>query len=117
MKYFFKAIIYNLKAGEGKLGTDDSEFVRILCSRSFSHLNAIFSAYSRISSKDIEKAIKKEMSGDLEKGFLKLLGLSVYEIKIYVFYFTACLAIVKSAKNKSAYFAECIYDSMAGLGR
>ena len=67
----FLIIIYNLKAGEGKFGTDDSEFVRILCSRSFPHLNAIFSAYSRISSKDIEKAIKKEMSGDLEKGFLE----------------------------------------------
>lgn len=82
-------------AGEGKWGTDESEFVRILCSRSFGHLNAVFSSYSRISSKDIEKAIKKEMSGDLEK---------------------ACLAIVKSAKNKSAYYAECLYDAMVGLG-
>ena len=69
-----------MKAGEGKFGTDDSEFVRILCSRSFSHLNAIFSAYSRISNKDIEKAIKKEMSGDLEKGVLEFLELSIYEL-------------------------------------
>lgn len=82
-------------AGEGKFGTDESEFVRILCSRSFSHLNAVFQAYSRISNKDIEKAIKKEMSGDLEK---------------------ACLAIVKSAKNKTAFFAECLNEAMKGMG-
>jgi annexin A7/11 len=53
--------------------------VRILCSRSFPQLKATFEAYAQISGNDIEKAIKKEFSGDLEK---------------------CCLAICKSAKSK-----------------
>lgn len=83
------------KAGEGKFGTDESEFIRILCSRSFSQLNATFEEYKKINGNDIEKAIKKEMRGDLEK---------------------ACLAIAKSARNKPAYFAELLHESMTGSG-
>jgi len=60
-----------------------------LCTRSFPQLNATFEAYTQISGHDIEKAIKKEFSGDLEK---------------------CCLAIVKSAKNKSSYYAECLHE-------
>jgi hypothetical protein len=82
-------------AGEGKFGTDESEFVRILCSRSFPQLKATFDAYTAIDGSDIEKVIKKEMGGDLEK---------------------ACLAIVKSARNKSAYYAECLKEAMDGIG-
>ena len=93
----FKVKIFNIfkKAGEGKFGTDESEFVRILCSRSFPQLCATFDIYMKISGKDIEKAIKSEMSGDLEK---------------------ACLAIVKSARNKFVYFAEQLNEAMAGFG-
>lgn len=58
-------------------------------------MNATFEAYKQISDNDIEKAIKKEMSGDLEK---------------------ACLAIVKSARNRPAYYAEELYKAMKGLG-
>ncbi len=45
-------------SGEGKLGTDESKFVRILCSRSFPQLKATFDAYSPIRGHDIETAIK-----------------------------------------------------------
>ena len=55
----------NIKAGQGRVGTDESEFVRILCSKSFPQLNAIFAHYSQICNTDIELAIKKELSGDL----------------------------------------------------
>ncbi|CAF1076869.1 unnamed protein product [Brachionus calyciflorus] len=72
-------------AGEGKFGTDESEFIRILCTRPFPQLNATFEEYRKISKNDIEKAIKKEMSGDLEK---------------------ACLAIVKACRNRPGYYAE-----------
>ena len=61
-----------LKAGEKKLGTDESVFVRVLCSRSFRQLNATFDEYSKISKNDIEKAIKSEMSGNLELACLAI---------------------------------------------
>lgn len=86
-------ILYD--AGEGCFGTDECEFVRILCSRSFPQLQATFNAYKSLSGHDIEKAIKKEMSGDLEK---------------------ACLAIAQSAINKSAYFAMELHEAMTGAG-
>lgn len=82
-------------AGAGKFGTEESEFVRILCSRSFPQLAATFEEYHKICGKDIEKSIKSEMGGQLE---------------------TACLAIAKAAKNKSAYFAELLHEAMAGVG-
>lgn len=82
-------------AGQGKMGTDEIEFIRILCSRNFRQLNATFEAYQQNCGTDIEKAIKKEFSGKLEQ---------------------ALLAIVKSIRNKPAYFAELMHNSMKGLG-
>ena len=52
-------------AGEGKFGTDEIEFIRILCSRSFAQLKATFENYFQIADNSIEKGIKKEMSGNL----------------------------------------------------
>lgn len=52
-------------AGEGMLGTDEIEFVRILCSRSFCQLRATFSDYLHIADSPIEKGIRREMSGHL----------------------------------------------------
>lgn len=82
-------------AGQGKMGTDEIEFIRILCSRNFRQLNATFEAYEQLCGTDIEKAIKKEFSGDLER---------------------ALLAIVKTIRNRSGYYAEMMYESMKGLG-
>jgi annexin A7/11 len=82
-------------AGQGRLGTDEGEFVRILCSRSFAQLRATFEEYYKISNTDIEQAIKKEMSGDLAR---------------------ACLAIARSVKNKPAYFAKQLNKAMKGMG-
>ena len=64
MRYF--------KIGEGKLGTDESKFIQVLCTRSFAQLNATFYEYSRYANHDIEKAIKSEMSGDLERACLAI---------------------------------------------
>lgn len=84
------------EAGVGKFfGTDESVFIRILCSQSFSQLNATFAEYSQLAKADIEKSIKDEMSGDLE---------------------FACLTIIKAARNKSAYYAEQLNNAMKGLG-
>jgi len=83
-------------AGEGlKFATDEDEFVRILCSRSFAQLKATFQEYERLSGKTIEGSIKSEMGGDLED---------------------ALVAIVKSMKDKGEYFAERLRESMAGVG-
>jgi hypothetical protein len=62
-----------LQAGEKlKYGTDEDEFVRILCSRSFVQLKATFQEYERLSGKTIEGSIKSEMTGDLEDALVAI---------------------------------------------
>jgi hypothetical protein len=60
------------KAGEGKLGTDESELIRILASRSFPQLRATFEAYNRIADKDIASSIKSETRGNLEDALVAI---------------------------------------------
>ena len=83
------------KAGEKRLGTDESKFNAILASRSFPQLRLIFKEYDKITKHSLEDAIKNEMSGNLKEGMV---------------------AIVKCANNRPAYFAERLYLSMKGLG-
>jgi regulatory protein YycI of two-component signal transduction system YycFG len=45
-----------------------SRFNVILVSRSYPQLRATFEEYKKISKKDIEEALKSEMSGDLLRG-------------------------------------------------
>lgn len=59
-----------IKAGEGKWGTEESEFNNILITRSYQQLRQTFSEYERLAGKDIEESIKKEFSGSVEKGLL-----------------------------------------------
>uniref|UniRef100_H0WLZ4 Annexin n=1 Tax=Otolemur garnettii TaxID=30611 RepID=H0WLZ4_OTOGA len=82
-------------AGENRLGTDESKFNAILCSRSRAHLVAVFNEYQRMTGRDIEKSICREMSGDLEQGML---------------------AVVKCLKNTPAFFAERLNKAMRGAG-
>ncbi|XP_013139865.1 PREDICTED: annexin B9-like isoform X1 [Papilio polytes] len=84
-----------LQAGELRLGTDESVFNAVLCSRSFPQLAAIFQEYHFLTGHDIDDAIKAEFSGDLEK---------------------ALRAIVKIVRNKPLFFAERLHKSMKGLG-
>jgi len=83
------------EAGEKKWGTDESAFNSVLATRSYPQLRAMFEAYERLYSHPFEKAIDKEFSGDVKRGML---------------------AVVKAARNRAAYFAERIHNSVAGLG-
>ncbi|KAL0965612.1 hypothetical protein UPYG_G00283540 [Umbra pygmaea] len=82
-------------AGEARWGTDEVKFLTVLCVRNRNQLLRVFDEYKKISGKDIEESIKREMSGSLEEIFL---------------------AIVKCMRNKPAFFAERLYKSMKGLG-
>ncbi|XP_073983378.1 annexin B9-like isoform X2 [Rhodnius prolixus] len=84
-----------LRAGELRLGTDESTFNAILCSRSYTQLGQIFAEYYRLTGNDFEQAIRNEFSGNVESGLL---------------------AIVKSVRNKSEFFAKQLQNSMSGAG-
>ncbi|CAH1988860.1 unnamed protein product [Acanthoscelides obtectus] len=84
-----------LRAGELKLGTDESTFNMILCQRNYAQLQLIFQEYQRLIGHDIEEAIKNEFSGDCEEGFL---------------------AVIRSIKNQPLFFARRLHKSMKGMG-
>lgn len=81
--------------GEKKLGTDESTFNKVLATHNFSQLKAVFDEYAKISGHPIEKAIESEFSGDCRDGFM---------------------AVIKCVRNRNAFFAELLYNSMKGLG-
>ncbi|RVE65750.1 hypothetical protein OJAV_G00119680 [Oryzias javanicus] len=83
------------EAGEARWGTDEVKFLTVLCVRNRNHLLRVFEEYKKISGREIEDSIKREMSGSLEDVFL---------------------AIVKCLRSKPAFFAERLYKSMKGLG-
>ncbi|XP_041032383.1 annexin A5-like [Carcharodon carcharias] len=83
------------EAGENAWGTDEERFIAILCSKSITHLLAVFDEYQKINDIDIEDSIGSECSGSLQ---------------------TALLAIVKCVKSTPAYFAEKLYNAIKGAG-
>ncbi|XP_071487932.1 annexin A7-like [Diadema antillarum] len=84
-----------VEAGEGQLGTDESEFQRILVAKSVPHIRAVLVAYAAAAGKTMVESIKSEMSGDLELAYLN---------------------IIEYIKNPHEYFADLLYKSMKGLG-
>ncbi|VDD90579.1 unnamed protein product [Enterobius vermicularis] len=83
------------RAGEQRLGTDESSFIAILASQNYAQLRLVFQEYQKITGHSIEKAIEAEFSGDIKDGLL---------------------AVVSCIQNRPAYFAKLLYNSMAGLG-
>ncbi|XP_033124492.1 annexin A5-like isoform X2 [Anneissia japonica] len=83
------------EAGEKRWGTDESRFNAIFASRSVPQLRLVFDEYAKLSKYSMEDTIKREMSGDLERGML---------------------TIVSCVRNTPKYFAEKLYKSMKGLG-
>lgn len=62
--------------GEGKLGTDEGEFNRILASYSYPLLRCVFEEYKKIKGKTFGQAIDSELSGDLKQGMKAICKLS-----------------------------------------
>jgi len=80
------------KAGEGKLGTDEKVFNEIITTYSPHALKQVSHHYEQKHKHGIEKAIKSETSGSYEDLLVGLL------------------------KTKHEYFADRLYDAIAGLG-
>ncbi|OUM57435.1 hypothetical protein PIROE2DRAFT_17587 [Piromyces sp. E2] len=83
------------KAGEKRLGTNESVFIEILCKRSDNHLRQVFECYQQKYGHSFDKAISKEFSGNPEKILLKL---------------------VANIRNKAEFIATRFEKSMKGMG-
>ena len=83
------------KAGEAKLGTDESVFNKYFCSLSPIELAHVARAYHQITGHTILQAIDNEFSGDSKK---------------------ALRAIVYATLSPSEYFATRVHDAVKGLG-
>ena len=60
------------EAGAKRMGTDEAKFNRIFAVESFPHLRLVFEEYRKLTGKDIESAVKSEMSGYVEDAFLAI---------------------------------------------
>jgi len=83
------------KAGEGRLGTNESVFIEIFAERSWKHLRLVAEGYGKSHKHSLETAIKNEFSGDLEK---------------------ALLWTLESIENRHAFFARRLNKAIVGLG-
>ncbi|XP_018651723.1 putative annexin [Schistosoma mansoni] len=83
------------RAGEQKIGTDESKFIHILVTRSYAHLRAVFNEYTSLGKRNMEDALKSEMHGHT---------------------LSALLSIVRCIQNKPRYFAAKLLKAMKGAG-
>jgi hypothetical protein len=80
------------KKGEGKVGTDEAAFVKLLTKSSREQLEAISRAYSDVAGHSLRRAIKSEFSGNIQYA-MTLLATPLDEV-----------------------FADQIEDAIAGMG-
>ena len=79
-------------SGEGKLGTNEEEFVKILATRSYAHLRCVFEEYKAFSGgKDLSDSVSSEFSGDIKNGLKTIV---------------ACI------KNRQEHFAKTLHKAM-----
>ena len=83
------------RAGEQKMGTDESKFNAILGNQNFAQLRHMFEEYEKIAKHPLEKAIESEFGGNIRD---------------------ALLAVIKCARSRTAFLAELIHNSMKGMG-
>lgn len=85
-----------LQAGELLFaGTDESTFNAVLCQRNIEQLNIVFAEYEKITGHPFEEAIENEFSGTTKDSLLNL---------------------VSCIRNKIAYLAKRLHDSMDCAG-
>lgn len=82
-------------AGVGRMGTDESEFNRVLCLTNYEQLKLVASEYEKLTGHTLEKDIKKEFSGDIED---------------------ALVAVLRCALNRPEFFAKRLNNAISGLG-
>jgi len=82
-------------AGEGKLGTSEEVFTKILAHESYEQLKLVMEEYKNLAGRTLEQAFRKELTGPM---------------------LDACLAIVECVKNPSAFYAKQLYKATEGLG-
>ncbi|KAF9280572.1 Annexin A7 [Mortierella antarctica] len=74
-QYNVEADVQSLyKAGEGRIGTDESTFIHILTNRPDAHLRAVFAQYQTRYGKKFTRVIKKEFSGWVKTGLVYLVS-------------------------------------------
>lgn len=61
------------RAGVDRVGTNESEFNRILCLRNYEQLKLICEEYKKLTGNTLEKDIKKEFSGDIKDALLAII--------------------------------------------
>ncbi|XP_076875289.1 annexin A3b [Brachyhypopomus gauderio] len=83
------------EAGEKRWGTDEGTFIDVLCHRSVPQLRKTLVEYKNLTGKTLQQSIESEMSRELER---------------------VLVAIVKCVKSVPAYLAECLHESMKGMG-
>ena len=83
------------KAGEAKMGTDESVFNKYFCSLSPHELASVSKEYHKLTGHTILQAIDKEFSGDSKK---------------------TLRTIVYATLSPSEYFATRVHDAVKGLG-
>lgn len=70
-------------AGAGKWGTDEGQFNQIFCLRSHAQLALTCAKYKKAYGKDMLKVIDSEMSGNLQKCYEALLGVTLLGRPMY----------------------------------
>ena len=95
-QYNIDADVHSLyKAGEGRMGTDESQFIHILCNRPDAHLRSVFQAYQQRYHKKFTKVIKSEFSGWIK---------------------TAMCYLVSWIQNPAHCVAKNLENAMKGMG-
>lgn len=70
------------KAGEGRMGTKEHEFIHVLVTSPPQHLRAVNAAYVKKHKHDLIHAVKKEFSGDAEAALLFLVRMVLEPLEL-----------------------------------